>query len=45
MCQGKTEKELKENILDALNLYLSDMREEYITDKKSFIKEEPLVCI
>ena len=43
MSQGKDENELKENIIDALNLYFEDMRDEYVTDKKSFIKEEPLV--
>lgn len=45
MSQGKTEKELKHNILDALHLYLLDMRDEYITDKESFIKEEPLMFV
>jgi len=45
MSQGKNESDLKKNMLDALNLYLDDVREEYIAYKTSIIKEEPLTTI
>lgn len=45
MSQGKDEIELKKNMIDALNLYFEDMRDEFVPDKKSFIKEETLIYV
>ena len=39
LTQGSTIKEVKENLLDALNLYLEDMREE-IDDQKIVYQED-----
>ncbi len=40
--QGKTEEELKVNIIDALNLYFADMRDEY-KNNKEITREETLI--
>lgn len=42
LTQGKTVEEVKENIVDALELYLKDMREEKTTEKEILIHEEEL---
>lgn len=38
--QGKTLKELKENIKDALELYFEDLREQYDPDGEMIAEEE-----
>lgn len=42
LTQGKTIEEVKENILDALELYLKDMREEKSTEGESIVAEQEL---
>ncbi len=39
LTQGKTVDEVKENLLDALDLYLDDMRSESITEKIVYQEE------
>jgi predicted RNase H-like HicB family nuclease len=41
--QGKTLEEVKENILDALQLYLEDMRADNSDHDEDFVKEELLI--
>lgn len=43
LTQGKTIEEVKENIMDALELYLQDMREEKSNGKENVILEEELI--
>ncbi len=38
--QGKTIEELRENIADVLELYLEDIREQYIPDGEMLLEEE-----
>jgi predicted RNase H-like HicB family nuclease len=38
--QGLTTEEVKENILDALDLYLEDLREQYLPEGEMLIEEE-----
>lgn len=38
--QGKDIKELRENILDALELYLEDIREQYLPKEEMLCEEE-----
>ena len=38
--QGLTTEEVKENILDALELYLEDLRAQYMPDGEMLIEEE-----
>lgn len=40
LTQGKTIEEVKENILDALNLYLEDMREDKSGEENLVLEEE-----
>jgi predicted RNase H-like HicB family nuclease len=40
MSQGKTKEELKENILDALNTYYDDLRNESETEATAITTEE-----
>ncbi|MCB0729298.1 MAG: type II toxin-antitoxin system HicB family antitoxin [Ignavibacteriae bacterium] len=42
LTQGKTIDEVKENIVDALELYMKDMREEKVSEKEDLILEEEL---
>lgn len=44
MTQGSTLAEVKENIKDALELYLTDMREDDSNDSDSVVLEESLVA-
>ena len=39
LTQGKTIDEVKENLLDALDLYLDDMRSESVTEKIVYQEE------
>lgn len=43
LTQGNTIEEVKENIIDALDLYLEDMREEYSNDSDSVVLGEELL--
>ena len=42
LTQGKTIDEVTENIVDALELYMKDMREEKVSEKEDLILEEEL---
>jgi len=42
--QGETMEELRENILDALELYLEDVREQYILKGEMICEEEIVVA-
>jgi len=42
LTQGKSVEEVRENIIDALELYLKDMREEESVEKEKIILEEEL---
>lgn len=41
--QGKDIQELKENIMDALELYLEDVREQYSPNGEMFSEEEIVI--
>jgi len=41
--QGESVEEVEENILDALELYLLDMREEYVLEESTIREKE--ICI
>ncbi|MBP9192646.1 MAG: type II toxin-antitoxin system HicB family antitoxin [Ignavibacteria bacterium] len=43
LTQGKTINEVKENIKDALELYLQDMREEKSNENEHVVLEEELI--
>ncbi len=40
LTQGKSIEEVKENIVDALELYLTDMRQEKAHDNESIVAEQ-----
>ena len=42
LTQGKSIEEVKENIIDALELYLTDMREERAHDNESIVAEQEI---
>jgi predicted RNase H-like HicB family nuclease len=42
LTQGKTVEEVKENIVDALELYLEDIREDNSGDRSDIISQEEL---
>jgi predicted RNase H-like HicB family nuclease len=43
LTQGKTLEELKENLIDALELYFEDLREESPQEDEGVISEEDLI--
>ncbi len=43
LTQGKTVEEVKDNIKDALELYLEDMREEKADNNENILLEEDLI--